>query len=301
MTHHRTPTRWKPATAGLATFATAAVAVIALGGSPSRPVEAQGETTSTFVSSTAPEASSPDTGESAATGASAPPPTTIGPPTTTGPDPTEPAHDVELGTITVSGHGEASVTPDEATIYMGATVRRPAGGEALDALGERSTALVESLKGLGVAPEDIQTAGLNLYPTTDRDGAITGYEASTNVTVTIHDLERAPEIIDGVQAFVGDELTLSGISFDVSDPSAAMADARAAAVDDARERAEQYAGAAGVDVGAVVQISEDTATPYQPRGAMPAPAAGDDAMSEVAIEPGQTDLTVDISVVFEIA
>jgi len=222
---------------------------------------------------------------------------------TTPPDSTEPAPavaPVENGperTIVVNGHGAVSVPPDLATVWMGVQTTAPTSQEAMDALAEKSNALIATLTGVGIAAEDLQTSGLNLWPQYGADGTrIEGYQASTNVTVKVRDVARVGEVIDAASGFVGNELTLGGISFSAVDPEAVLQDARIAAIDNARIRAEQYADAAGVTVGEVVRIVEASASdPSIFRGMEM--AAADEAGS-VAVEPGQQELTVDVTVVF---
>jgi uncharacterized protein YggE len=106
------------------------------------------------------------------------------------------------------------------------------------------------------------------------------------------------EILDAVQGMVGEELTIGGISFSYEDPEAVMEKARSAAIDNARTRAEQYAAAAGAEVGQVVKIvetSHNAPIPYAMDMAAPRAAA-----AEIAIEPGSQELAADITVVFEL-
>lgn len=201
-------------------------------------------------------------------------------------------------TITVSGRGTVAVVPDIADISAGVQSQAPTAGEALDTIGTKSTALVDTLKGLGIAAEDIQTSGLSLYPNYGTNGTnINGYNASTNVSVTIREVDRVGEVVDALQGFVGEELTLGGISFSYDDPEAVLGDARTAAIGNARARAEQFATAADAELGEILRIIE---------GSVPTPIfaraeefAADSAAPAVAIEPGSQDLAVDVSVVFE--
>ena len=91
-------------------------------------------------------------------------------------------------------------------------------------------------RGCGIAEEDIQTSGLSLWPTFGNDGReITGYQASTNVTSPIRDVEAVGAVVDALKGFVGEELTLGGISFSYDDPEAVLGEARTAAIDNARD------------------------------------------------------------------
>ena len=76
--------------------------------------------------------------------------------------------------------------------------------------------------------------------------------------MTVHDIARVGELLDGVRGFVGPELTLGGISFSYEDPEAVLAQARTAAIDNARVRAGQYAEAADAEVGEIVRIVESS-------------------------------------------
>ncbi|MBA3606746.1 MAG: SIMPL domain-containing protein [Acidimicrobiia bacterium] len=205
-------------------------------------------------------------------------------------------------TIVVSGHGTVTVTPDIANLSLGVQTTAPTGSEALDTIGEQSTALVATLKALGIADADLQTSGLSLWPQYSDDGVtINGYTASVNVNVTVRDIARVGEIVDAAQGFVGEGLTIGGIGFSYDEPETVLEDARIAAIENARVRAEQYAAAAGVSLGDIVRIIEPTSQGpvpvFEERFAADDSAAG----AAVAIEPGSQDLAVDVTVVFAMA
>jgi uncharacterized protein YggE len=129
---------------------------------------------------------------------------------------------------------------------------------------------------------------------------VTGYQASLSVTVTIRDIAQVGPTIDAAQQAVGEGFTIGGVSFSFAEPESVLGQARVDALANARAKAEQYAAAAGVELGGVVSIIEAASYPpvlYQ--GAM----ARDEAMAAAGppISPGQLDLTVDISVTFEIS
>ncbi len=208
-----------------------------------------------------------------------------------------PDDEASTRSITVTGHGTVEVVPDIATVSTGVQANADSAVEVMDTIGTSSQALVDTLRGVGIAEEDIQTSGLSLFPTFGTDGqTVTGYQGSTNVTVTVRDVDQVGVVLDALKGFVGEELTLGGISFSYDDPEAVLGDARTAAIENARTRAEQYATAAGTEVGPILRIIESTVpTPVFAREAA-VPAA--DAAASIAIEPGSQELTVDVSVVF---
>ena len=87
------------------------------------------------------------------------------------------------------------------------------------------------------------------------------------------------------------------MKFLASDPGKALDQAREAAIADARRKAEVYARAAGVMLGRVVSIEEESGLSVPvPRRAL-AQAAG----MQMPIAPGEDTLHATVTVLFEIA
>src|SRR4051812_44207314 len=148
------------------------------------------------------------------------------------------------GTITVTGEGTVTVSPDTAVLSVGVEAQAATGAAAMDLLDERSSALTDALTGAGIAADDLQTTGLNLYSTYGDDGTtVTGYVASLQVSATIRDIDAIGATIDAAQTAVGEGLTLSGVTFSFADPESVLGDARADAVADAGTKAQQLAAA----------------------------------------------------------
>jgi uncharacterized protein len=220
------------------------------------------------------------------------------------PDTTEATGDVTEDSmersITVTGHGTVKVTPDVADLWLGVQTTADTGDAAMSTIESKSQDLVNRLKELGTPAEDIQTSSLSLYPNYGQNGrTINGYTASVDVSVRARQIDRIGELLDSIQGLVGDELTIGGISFSYEDPEAVLEQARVAALENARARAQQYAAAAGTEVGEIVKIVETpTGGPIPYMMEARAEAAAD---SGVAIEPGSQELVVDVTVVFAMA
>ena len=88
---------------------------------------------------------------------------------------------------------------------------------------------------------------------------------------------------------------IGGINFMVSQESKALDEARAKAIEDARRKAEIYAKAAGVRIGAPLSISEEGAGGPVP---MRAQFTGTGAATPVA--PGEETLRIAVTVSYEI-
>lgn len=110
----------------------------------------------------------------------------------------------------------------------------------------------------------------------------------------LRDLTKIGDLLDAVVNAGAN--SISGISFDVEDKTAALAEARQAAVADAQKQAAELAKAAGVTLGEITNISTYASTPYpiyDGRG-----GAGVAMQAAVPIAPGQTVLQVDVSITY---
>jgi uncharacterized protein YggE len=200
--------------------------------------------------------------------------------------------------ITARATGTVVAAPDTATVVLGVQTRDRSATAALTANSERAGAVIGVLQGAGVAPADIRTSQLTVYPTTAPEtGRITGYEVSNQVTATLHDVAAAGALIDRAAAAAGDAIRVQTIQFSVADESAARAEARADAVRRALAQARQLADAAGVGLGPVRSVVELAGE--QPP--MPYAAQADRAQLAVPIQPGTQELAVTVEVVHDIA
>jgi hypothetical protein len=209
--------------------------------------------------------------------------------------PVEPA---PPGTITVTGSGTVTVEPDTAVLTVGVQANEPTGAAAMERVTADSNRLTEALLAAGVAAEDVQTSGINLWSLTGDDGVtVTGYQASLTVTVAIRDIAAVGATIDAAHDAVGEGFTIAGVSFSFSDPESVLQAARAEAVANAGVIAQQYADAAGVTLGAIVSLVD---VPF----ASPVLFGRSESMSaadaNVAISPGTLDLNVQITATYGI-
>jgi uncharacterized protein YggE len=206
------------------------------------------------------------------------------------------------GRVVVIGEGSVSVTPDHAQIESGVTTRAKTVKEAADVNSKLMAAITSALLGSGIAQNDVQTSRFSVQPVyapqePRTELKLAGYSVSNHVTVKIRQIGNVGEILDRlVAAGVTD---LGNIVFLVSDPSKALDQAREAAIDNARHKAEIYTKASGLQLGKVVWITEDpgfaSPIPMRTQGASAAMAA------PIPISTGEDTLRARITVGFEIA
>jgi len=216
-------------------------------------------------------------------------------PTSTQPQET-PVNTAAHRTITVSGEGKVTAKPDQANLSLGVQAQASTATKALADANTAANHLIAALKASGIADVDIVTSGIQVYPTYTGNQVITGYQASSQVSVTVRNIDKAGPVIDAAAAAAGDHITISGVYFSISDPEKVIGAARAAAIDNAKVRAGQYSAAAGASVGEVLQISEVSVSP------MPVYAAAGTASSSkdsyTPIQSGTQDLSVSVTVVY---
>src|SRR5918995_1623921 len=86
--------------------------------------------------------------------------------------------------ISVNGTGSVATTPDIADLVFGVVTQGQTARAALTANATEARKIVAALRAAGIAQKDIQTQQASLEPRyTEGDRAITGYTASTQVSV----------------------------------------------------------------------------------------------------------------------
>jgi uncharacterized protein YggE len=201
-------------------------------------------------------------------------------------------------TVTVSGEAQVSVMPDLAQIDGGVTIEARSAREASEANNRAMASVLAALKAAGIAENDIRTSRLSLFPQSTPSKVngppqITSYRASNRVTVRIRDIGKVATTIDAMVGAGANDI--GGINFIVSQESKLLDDARVKAVEDARRKADIYAKAANIRLGAPVSISEDGGDGPRPTGRMY--KAG---VAATPIAPGEETLRVSVSVSYEI-
>lgn len=234
----------------------------------------------------------------------------------------EPGHSL----LSITGTATSDVSPDLAMFSAGVTTQAANASEALAENSRKMEAVISSLKRAGIADRDIQTNNLSINPVysdPNRDAMmaarmtgqpymppppeqqmqkIIGYAVTNNVSVRQRDLKNFGRVIDTLVAAGANQV--NGPSFSLDNPEPLLDKARAQAVRNARQRAELYAGAAGLRIVRVLSISEGGGY-YQPRmafrgesmsmGAPPPPPP------PAPMQAGELELTASVSVLYELA
>ena len=125
---------------------------------------------------------------------------------------------------------------------------------------------------------------------------LTGFAASNEVNVKVLKLDKLGDVLDRLVAAGATDV--GNISFLHANLSQALDQARQTAVADARRKAEIYAHAAGVNLGAVTWITEDTGGAPMFARMRAAPAM---AVAATPIATGDDTLRIHITAGFALA
>ena len=203
--------------------------------------------------------------------------------------------------ITVSATGEVSQIPDRASVSAGVVTQASTADAAMSANAAKMSAAFDELRQAGIKEKNIRTSQMSLSPRYNyknrQSPNITGYEVRNTVSATAEDLDKVGPMLDAlVKAGVNN---INGVNFSVNEPEAAKAEAREKAVKAAKAKAEAMAKAAGVSLGNLTAISENSRGGFRPQPVAFARAESLQA-SSTPIAAGEQNLSVTVNLTYEI-
>ena len=204
-------------------------------------------------------------------------------------------------TISVSGVGHVTLTPDRGSFTAGVQTVGPTAAAAIQENATRMTAMLAALRRAGAGDRDLRTTGLSIYPQQGSQPGhapkILGYQVSNNVTVTRDDPSTIGKLLEA--AADSGANSVSGVSFTVADPARGRESGLQAAFADARAKAEVLAKAAGRTAGRALAIMEGEAAAPPPIP-MFRRSAELSMQASTPVESGTEEVTFTVSVVFEL-
>ncbi len=215
---------------------------------------------------------------------------------------TLPAMAEEATTLKVHGTGVVSVTSDLFMVEIGVRESAMEGVEVQATVNEKIIAIYDALIEAGADSKDISTQSLYIYGNYDYSGDVaqlTGYTATNTLSITTTDIDKMGEYID--IAFDAGANTMDSVDFSASDTSQASKDALELAVQNAYEKAEVIAGAAGMEIASVISFDETEGSYSSSSSALYANARTvDDAEGSTSLQASTLQVTATIIVEFEL-
>lgn len=172
----------------------------------------------------------------------------------------------QFNTVSVTGSGAASMRADQATVTLGVQTQDESASEAVRANAERMTEIIEAIKALGIAEENMSTVSYSvcpLYAKYDYD-IITGYRVTNLVAVKIADMDLIGKVIDAAADRGANRV--QSVSFGLSQEKREELKKQAytVALNDAEGKAKLIAERLDLTITGVLYVGESTYQPYQP-------------------------------------
>lgn len=206
--------------------------------------------------------------------------------------------------VSVNGRGQVSLAPDIAYVTIGVHTEADDVSRAVSQNADQVASVMATLAGMGVAPQDMQTSNFSLY-TGEKYDSNTGLSAGKNyivdntVNVTVRDLAGMGNLLDG--AISAGANSIWGVTFDLEDKDAALAEARDLALADAVAESQALAGAAGVTLGDIVSLSyTDTGYYYPPYYGMGGGGGDGSGAATTSIVPGLITVSAEVYITYSI-
>ncbi|MBY6038161.1 SIMPL domain-containing protein [Fictibacillus nanhaiensis] len=198
--------------------------------------------------------------------------------------------------LTVTGEGSVFAVPDQAVITIGVITEDQNVSTAQKENANKMSAVINTMLTLGIAREDIQTNSYRVEPQYNYENGqqiFKGYKVEHQLQVTIKDLNKMAQVIDG--AIASGANFVSSIQFSVTNPDAFYNQALTIAIQNAQQKAIAMARALQVTLHPVPINVQETSQALPPRpipfyGAMLAQESG------TPIQPGENKLTATVKV-----
>ncbi|EKE19073.1 MAG: hypothetical protein ACD_9C00150G0003 [uncultured bacterium] len=213
----------------------------------------------------------------------------------------------EQDRFSVTGSGTVYAKADIANINVGLkTETKKTAAEATQEATTKMNSIIEELKKLKIEEKDIKTSDYNLSPiynwTQDKGQELSGYEVTQTLGLKIRDLNIIGDVIAKTTAQGANQI--GNINFTIDDEFDLKNQARELAIDKAKEKAKKIAKQSGMQLGAIKNVSENVSQEMQPRYSNVAMDAqgmgGKEELAAPAIQTGQNEIKVEVTVTYEV-
>lgn len=200
------------------------------------------------------------------------------------------------GTIRASGEVTIMAQPDEAQVSVGVVNQAPTAEDASTKNASITTQMIGAVKRIIGTKGEVKTTEYSVAPTykyaNNASPAITGYEATNSIVVTIDDLSLVGKVLDAASAAGSNRI--NGVQFMLRDDSEVRARALAEAARKARANGEAIAKALNLHVIGVTKAESSAEGPHpvpvpmMRMSAMAAPAPPIETESAVSVHAAVT-------------
>ena len=208
--------------------------------------------------------------------------------------------------ISVSGEGKVTATPDIVRIQAGVSVLGKTTKEAQEATNQKITKILEILKKNNISENNIQTANLTFseeYDWSEKERKVIGQRVRQSLNIKIPEISENPKRITDILDEMGtiDGLELDSVTFDIEDKKELYTKARAEAFAKAQQKAEELANLSGVKLLKPITITESNDVYFPPvyqnyaRADLATESAGGSS-----VPAGELEITENLNIIFGI-
>jgi hypothetical protein len=203
--------------------------------------------------------------------------------------------------VKTTGTAEVKITPDRAVIRIGVERQSATAKSAKATVDNISRKILAALKAASIGDKDIQTAYLDLQPTSyyEKHVRINNFTATQSLSVTIGDLSHLDNVMDAVMSAGANHI--DGIEYQSTELRKYRDQARDEATKAAKEKAVALAQALGNQVGKTYAIEEVQQWGEYSYGGLAANVALERTRgSAPSTAPGQLTVTASVIVSFDL-
>jgi uncharacterized protein YggE len=208
----------------------------------------------------------------------------------------------DLHLLYVSGTGKITTDPDRAIVSLAVETQHSDVKAAQNENAVRMNEVINAVRALGIPSEDLKTTGYTISIIRDEtekgvfDREVTYYRVINTLLVELKDIQKAGEVVD--IAINNGANRVNYVSFTLSDEKqeSLRAEALTDAVNSARNDANAVAGAMGVSITGVKEISVGSPVIPVRYAEMAYDAAPVGAATP--IEPNTIDVTATVSITY---
>lgn len=206
-------------------------------------------------------------------------------------------------TFDVEGTGKVSAIPDIAEVNLGIETSKKTVVEAQKEANQKINKIIEAVKKLGIEEKYIKTVNYSVYPQYDfKEGRnITGYNVNVSLQIRVKNFEKINAVIDTATALGANQV--GGLNFTIDDKKLEdlKMQARKQAIEEAKKKAKEMAALAGMRLGKIVNVSENSPSSYSPQSLkqMEVGMGGGDQETQTQIQPGESEIVISVTLSYE--
>ncbi len=228
-------------------------------------------------------------------------------------------------TVSFNGEGKVSAKPDVAAISFSILTEAATSKAAQDQNSVKSNKVTDFLKKQNISDKDVKTSGYNVYPQYgypkpcpmvapgsdtriisisneypcgDNTQKISTYQVAQSLEVKVRNLDNVGNILDGLVAAGANQV--NNLGFQIENPEKLKAQARDKAIADAKQKSEDLKRVLGIQLGKIVNYSENTGgwPVYYGAKAMSADSVG--GAPAPSIPTGENEITFSVTITYQI-